>query len=83
MLIPLIPMKNICAVPLLRTQAFRLQPIKLGTDLIAQLMAVATKLEGLAGRLQELVKKKNNKNKHYREIILEAFVFSDTFKPNV
>ena len=82
MLIPLIPMKNICAVPLLRTQAFRLQPIKLGTDLIAQLMAVATKLEGLAGRLQELVKK-NNKNKHYREIILEAFVFSDTFKPNV
>ena len=82
MLIPLIPMKNICAVPLLRTQAFRLQPIKLGTDLIAQLMAVATKLEGLAGRLQELVKK-NNTNKHYREIILEAFVFSDTFKPNV
>ena len=82
MLIPLIPMKNICAVPLLRTQAFRLQPIKLGTDLIAQLMAVATKLEGLAGRLQELVKK-NNKNKHYREIILEAIVFSDTFKPNV
>ncbi|CAK9078121.1 Uncharacterized protein SCF082_LOCUS37406 [Durusdinium trenchii] len=55
-----------------RTQAFRLQPIKLGTDLIAQLMAVATKLEGLAGRLQELVKKKNNKNKHYREIILEV-----------
>ncbi|CAK9041103.1 unnamed protein product [Durusdinium trenchii] len=41
-------------------------------DLIAQLTAVAVKLEGCANRLQESIKKKKSKNKHYREVIEEV-----------
>ena len=59
--------------PVRRTQAFRLQPIKMSSDLINQLSAVAVKMEALAGRLQELVKKGKNKTRHYRDIITEAF----------
>ena len=66
-------MPSVCA---LRTQAFRLQPLKMSQDLIAQLTAVAVKLEGCANRLQESIKKKKSKNKHYREVIEEAHVLS-------
>ncbi|CAK9079159.1 unnamed protein product, partial [Durusdinium trenchii] len=55
-----------------RTQAFRLQPIKMSNDLISQLQAAAVKLETLAHKLQDLIKKGKNKTKHYREIMLEV-----------
>lgn len=41
-------------------------------DLIDQLGAVAVKLETSAAQLQGLIAKKKNKNKHYKDINLEA-----------
>ena len=57
-----------------RTQAFRLQPLQMSQDLIAQLQACAVKLEGTANALQSCIKKrKNKKNKHYKDIIVEVW----------
>ncbi|CAK8999781.1 unnamed protein product [Durusdinium trenchii] len=55
----------------------------MSSDLIAQLHAVATKLETLAGRLQELVKKGKNKTSHYKDIILEVDKVSKTCKERI
>lgn len=43
---------------MLRNLAFKLQPIKMSADLISQLTAVTTKLEGCASDLQDLIRKK-------------------------
>ena len=67
------PQVWILPVPsVLRNAAFKLKPIKMSQDLIQQLMAVATKLEGCGGTLQGLIGKKKHKNKHYVPIISEA-----------
>lgn len=58
----------------LRNAAFRLQPLKMSSDLITQLNAVSTKLNSVAGQLQELIKEKKNKNRHYQEILPEALI---------
>ena len=56
----------------LRNGAFKLKPIKMSTDLIDQLNAVAVKLEEFATALQDLIAKKKSKTKHYLGIITEA-----------
>lgn len=55
-----------------RNQAFKLQPLNIGSDLNSQLLAVAVKLESLANALQENIRKGKNKNRRYKEIISEA-----------
>lgn len=57
---------------LLRTQAFRLQPLQMSGDLIKQLNAVAVKLESCANSLQELINQKKNKHKYYKDVIEEV-----------
>ena len=64
----------------LRNGAFKLKPIKMSSDLINQLNAVAIKLEECATALQDLIGKKKSKTKHYVGIISEAtIVFEGAF----
>lgn len=58
----------------LRTQTFKLKPLKMSSDLISQLRAVALKLEGCTDTLQSLIGQKKSKNKHYADINREAFL---------
>jgi len=48
----------------------------MSSDLIQQLKACATKLLSLAETLQQKIKEKKNKNKHYAAVIAEARSFS-------
>jgi hypothetical protein len=59
----------------LRNAAFKLKPIKMSSDLINQLSAVAVKLEECATALQDLIGKKKSKTKHYVGVITEATFF--------
>lgn len=52
--------------------AFRLRPLGLGKELTQQLSACQAKLEKLADKLQEKIKDKCNRNRHYVELIAEA-----------
>ncbi|CAK9083510.1 unnamed protein product, partial [Durusdinium trenchii] len=55
-----------------RDQAFKLRPLKVSGELIDQLRAMDSKLQDLAGSLQELIRKKKNKNKYYVELVKEV-----------
>lgn len=57
-----------------RNHAFRLQPLKMSSDLISQLLAVGVKLESLANQLQENIKKGKDKNRYYVTILTEALI---------
>ena len=56
----------------LREFAFKLRPLAMSTDLIDQLSACAVKLGRQAELLQQKIKSKQNKNRHYVDIIREA-----------
>ncbi|CAJ1376913.1 unnamed protein product, partial [Effrenium voratum] len=59
-----------------RNHAFRLQPLKMSSDLISQLLAVGVKLESLANQLQENIKKGKDKNRYYVTIFTEVDKYS-------
>ncbi|CAK9026640.1 Uncharacterized protein SCF082_LOCUS17588 [Durusdinium trenchii] len=55
-----------------REFAFKLRPLAMSTDLIDQLSACAVKLGRQAELLQQKIKSKQNKNRHYVDIIREV-----------
>lgn len=66
-----------------RDQAFKLRPLKVSGELIDQLRAMDSKLQDLAGSLQELIRKKKNKNKYYVELVKEVSWSTKALKPNM
>ncbi|CAJ1405006.1 unnamed protein product [Effrenium voratum] len=64
------------SVPKQVNHAFRLQPLKMSSDLISQLLAVGVKLESLANQLQENIKKGKDKNRYYVTILTEVDKYS-------
>lgn len=65
--------------PYLRDHAFKLKPLSLSNDLIAQLRACASKLGEQAECLQKLIHKKKNKNKHYQDINSKVVSLAHSF----
>jgi Mg2+ and Co2+ transporter CorA len=53
---------------LLRKYAFKLKPHKLSKDLVVQLLAIHKKLEEVAQEIQQKIKTKHMKNRHYKEL---------------
>ena len=72
MLVPASESDCIALLRNLRDQSFKLQPIQMGGSLIKQINAVSVKLQSLATKLQDLVKRGKNKNRHYAEVITQA-----------
>lgn len=57
---------------LLRKYAFKLKPHKLSKDLVVQLLAIHKKLEETAQAIQQKIKMKCGKNRHYKELAEQA-----------
>ncbi|CAL1174314.1 unnamed protein product [Cladocopium goreaui] len=66
-----------------RDFAFKLRPISMSNDLIQQLKACAVKLQTCAEQLQQKIRNKKDKNKHYVAILAEVTEITNMAKERV